>query len=481
MFSITHDPRTSVALAVLAALLGPSAHATPPSPAAAPSPAPAAVAVADDVPTDSLRLDDLDLDLRAPPLEERAAGRTGGQVRARWDGRLGDSRVSVQLRLLPREAFGIEEPDDVTSLGVGHMRESLEAAGKAFDALSSDWLEGRFGLTPYAHLVRGAEVELSGTLRKPVSDHFQLGFLIPSHGCAIEVACAPPLDEAGAKALRGYLSGAVRWSGPVRDAEWTDDECDERWNLHAPESAREDFKKPIRTKHYVILTNSSGGKLFAKKMEENYKKIRKVFPFDEVEGRRLMPVFLFRTNHEYYAFCEAVAGWSKGQAAASKGHAWKDYYATWYESPNDPVHIHEATHQIFANRLRLGGGGSWFQEGVADYMDSRPNDRNVVARHVEEGEATPLRDFIQLQSLLYSSGTDSRTGDRAHDHYTQAGLLIEFLRESRFGKDRFQDFVHAVGRVPRGDVAEIDAALRSVYGVDVDGLEAEFRAYCKKR
>ena len=33
-------------------------------------------------------------------------------------------------------------------------------------------------------------------------------------------------------------------------------------------------RKPIRTDHYVIMTNSSGGKLFAKKMEENYAKIR---------------------------------------------------------------------------------------------------------------------------------------------------------------------------------------------------------------
>ena len=28
----------------------------------------------------------------------------------------------------------------------------------------------------------------------------------------------------------------------------------------------------------------------------------------------------------------------------------KNFYATWYEAPKDPVHIHELTHQLFKNR-----------------------------------------------------------------------------------------------------------------------------------
>ena len=90
------------------------------------------------------------------------------------------------------------------------------------------------------------------------------------------------------------------------------------------------------------------------------------FDVEEVEGRKLMPVFLFRTPEQYYAYYSKRAGIPLDKARRSKGHAWLDYYATWYEAPNDPVHIHEATHQIFGNRLNLSGGGSWLQEGVAE-------------------------------------------------------------------------------------------------------------------
>jgi hypothetical protein len=69
-----------------------------------------------------------------------------------------------------------------------------------------------------------------------------------------------------------------------------------------------------------------------------------VFPFTEVAWQRLMPVFLFKDFDGYVAF-----GKKQGMedVADTKGHAWKDYYATYYDSPNDPVHIHEATHHGF--------------------------------------------------------------------------------------------------------------------------------------
>ena len=40
----------------------------------------------------------------------------------------------------------------------------------------------------------------------------------------------------------------------------------------------------FRTDHYLIMTNSSGGKLFGRKLEENYDDIAKAFPFEDVEG-----------------------------------------------------------------------------------------------------------------------------------------------------------------------------------------------------
>ena len=60
-------------------------------------------------------------------------------------------------------------------------------------------------------------------------------------------------------------------------------------------------------------------------------------------------------------------------------------------------------------------------------------------------------------------------------------LLIEFLRESKFGKDKFQEFLQTMGKVSRGKVDKIDAAFEAVYGVGLDGIEEEWIRYCKKR
>jgi hypothetical protein len=194
-----------------------------------------------------------------------------------------------------------------------------------------------------------------------------------------------------------------------------------------------------------------------------------------------MPVFLFKTPDEYYEYYAKQFESTEEEARKSKGVASGDWYATWYESPGDLVHIHEGTHQIFHDRLRLPGGGSWFQEGVAEFMSSTRNDRNVAASSVRKGKHTALVDFIKIKSLLWSAAEDKKGGDEAASHYDLAALLIEFLHESKFGKDKFQDFVHTVGLVPRNSPAAIERAVQAVYGTDLAGLDKQWVEYCKAR
>ena len=173
---------------------------------------------------------------------------------------------------------------------------------------------------------------------------------------------------------------------------------------------------------------------------------------------RLMPVFLFRDDEEYNDFCVQM-GMSRSNAGRSAGHAWKDYYATTYRSPNDPVHIHEQTHQLFSNRLFLSGGGSWFQEGVAEYVETSDNDRNVIAREVKRGRHTPLTEFMAIRSLLFRDEGASDDTTEAGDHYKQAALLIEFLREGKWGAGKFERFLTTVGHTRRNDMEALRRAF----------------------
>ena len=103
----------------------------------------------------------------------------------------------------------------------------------------------------------------------------------------------------------------------------------------------------------------------------------------------------------------------------------------------------------------------------------------MLARRADD--AGTLRWKGAVPSLLQSSDPDAPSGPEAGDHYAQAALLIEFLRESKWAKDKFPAFLHRVGRIPAKNRAEIEAALADIYGVDLAGLETRWVEYCKKR
>lgn len=396
-------------------------------------------------------------------------------------GKFQELDVEIQLWFLAASQFRVIEPDELVRV----VEDNQNGAAKG-DRAPLRFAPPRIvspgpGLTGYAALAEAELVKYVASSREVDGRIQVLTGLVPEYCFVVEVNSLAAPSEAQRKALVAWLETCATYTGPTRDPKWTKAELDERWKRDAPPKIVDELETPIRTAHYLILGNSSGGKAFAKKMEEYYSAIQKIYPFPEVPGRRLMPVLLFQTGDQYFEFYSKIAGVSLEDAQKSKGHAWRDYYATWYEAPNDPVHIHEATHQIFANRLFLTGGGSWFQEGVAEYMSTKPADRANVARLVKKGRHTKLVDFVKIPSLLMSAGEDKKGGDEAGDHYKQASLLVEFLRESKWRPEKFQDYLHAVGRVGRSDKDAIERAIESVYGCQLAELDAAWVAWAQKR
>lgn len=394
-----------------------------------------------------------------------------------WNAKFGEKRVFIDLEAW--DNFAGKEPSRITGRVQDHVR-SDDYEGPVFQFVEHKLLPGKFGFAPYASLLWGSMVERGTTM--DIASVWYFAGVTDKSAYLLVVQVEPTATASEQAQVLEFLAKGVSYTGAERDPKWTEDETQQRWDEDSAlsEKARKDFKL-IRTAHYLVMTNSSGGDRFAKQMELNYATIQKTYPFPEVPGRRLMPVFLFQDPNEYYAFCVKQFEWSMGEARKSKGVASGDFYATWYEAPQDPVHIHEATHQIFRNRLELRGAGSWYQEGVAEYIETKPNERNDIARRVKNGEHTPLREFMRLESLLMSS-SDDKSGDSAASlHYKQAALLIEFLRESKQYKEKFLDWLHAMGHTPDNDVAAIEAVFQRVYGLSIDQLDQELVKYCQKR
>lgn len=424
--------------------------------------------------------EELGLTITLPALTDLTTfGTPNEQWLAGWRGKLDGQQLDVSLRFFARDEHRFLEPDDVNEFIEEMQRDPSKGGVAHFQYDDVSLLPGPFGYAPYASYGH-ADVEHATEDRIEWS-FFALGGVLAGGSYSLQVMSKEALDEAQTKSVLEFLKTGVVYKGPVRDAKWSDADARARWEKSVPDDLAKEMKKITRTAHYIVLSNASGGDLFAKKMEECYATAKKLYPFDEIPGRLLMPVFLFRTPDQYYGFLNKSLGMPLDAARRTKGIATRDLYSTWYEAPNDPVHLHESVHQVFTNRLRLGGGGSWFQEGVAEYAETKPSDRGNAARDVKNGRHTPLAEFVQLKSLIFSTQVDSKKGDTAGDQYKLAALLIEFLRESKWGKDKFQAFVHAVGRVPRNDLDAIQKAVQATYGVDLAGLELQWIEYCKKR
>ncbi|MDZ4771606.1 MAG: hypothetical protein SGI72_00590 [Planctomycetota bacterium] len=405
------------------------------------------------------------------PLDEKV-----DQVRAGWSGNVGASALRIVLFALPKEEFGFEEPEDVSEFIRDDFRERVD---KGFAYSRTELVSGAFGCAPFAGLGFGPIHGKDGATI--TGDYFVLGGLLEGHGYSLEIVAEPSLDDASEGIVLEFLRKGVAYKGPVRNPSWTDAEVKSRWAADAPPNLAKKMEKPVRTKHYIFLSNTDAAKQMGDEMEKAYLAIQKMYPFSEVAGRRLLPVFLFANQTQYYDFYAKAFKTSVEEASNSKGVAYKDFYATYYDAPQDPVHIHEMTHQVFANRLRLGGAGSWFQEGVAEYICTKAPERTDAANLVKKGRHTPLAQLIAIDSLLSTGAGDVKKGGEAGSLYLQAAMVIEFVRESKWSKDKFLEWVHAVGNCPDNNAEAIERATKMVLGVDLAEFEAKYVEYCKKR
>lgn len=403
-------------------------------------------------------------------------GKNNTQRKGGWTGKLGASALTIVLYAMPSDEFGYEEPEDVTDTILENFRDNSD---KSFVYATTELLDGKFGFAPYGALGWGPIHGKDGSAI--VGTYCVLGGLLEKYGYALELIAEPALDPASEKIATEFLRKGVAYAGKARDPQWTAEEHKARWLKDAPPDLAKKLEKAVRTKHYIFLSNTSAQKQMGEAMEACYEQIKKTYPFTEVSGRKLMPVFLFRNPEEYHAFYAKQFKSTVEEAAKSKGVAFEDFYATYYDAPQDPVHIHEATHQIFKNRLRLGGGGSWFQEGVAEYICTKPSDRVDAANLVKKNKQMKLVEFVAIESLLWSAKDDKKGGDEASSSYALAALLVEYVRESKETKGKFLDWVHAVGVCPRKNLVAIERATQATLGVDLAGLEAKWVEYCKKR
>jgi hypothetical protein len=293
------------------------------------------------------------------------------------------------------------------------------------------------------------------------------------HGIELEVQIpldASPGTEGCARAVLESLDLL-----PVREEHgWTDPEVRDELRRCFPGKSF-DRLRVCRSAHYILLTDASAKDNVLSFLEENaVPSFHRLFPWvEQPKPGRLLEVILFRNELAYQEYCLAY-GLPPRMAERTRGHASGSHHATWYCSPRDPTHFHEAIHQLVASWMRLDGGGPWFQEGLAEYAEAifLPRNLHRLARNqVRSGTVVPLRRLVVLEDLLESEPR----GASPQDRYNQVASLIGFVRE--VWPERFRRFVEELGVQPPGDAALIEAALRRSLGLSIDALDVAWRAF----
>lgn len=243
----------------------------------------------------------------------------------------------------------------------------------------------------------------------------------------------------------------------------------------------------VRSKHYIIFSTASGADRMAKAIEEIYQAFEKTFPFEEPKGAPLLPIYLLKDHGQYTEWSMRSTGWDREQAARSAGHAYRDYFATYFTGGADATMYHEAGHQLVGNRLMLYGGGSWFQEGMAVYFEDKWTKSkrlsSVASGMIKSDRYTKFRELFDVPSLLHSDG-DSKRGSIAGQRYVQSGTIIHFLAEGKLKKNfgRMLDELRNYRRPQsKGDTVSDehmwDTIFRKAYGLDIDGVEALWKEH----
>ena len=270
--------------------------------------------------------------------------------------------------------------------------------------------------------------------------------------------------------------------------------ADPRWSPEREQKTIEQYFPPeerrdveiVRSRHYIIFSTAPGADRVAKSMEVIYEAFAQTYPFEEPQGEAPLPVFLLKDHNQYTEWSMRSTGWTREQAARSAGHASRNYFATYFTGGANATIYHEAGHQLVGNRLRLHGGGSWFQEGMAVYFEDKWKKSkglsSVASGMIKSDRFTPFRELFEVKSLLHTAGDDKRESV-AGQRYTQSGTIIHFLAVGPLKKD-FGKMLDALRNYRRSrdgetEVAETmwDKIFREVYGLDVDGVEAAWKKY----
>ncbi len=303
-----------------------------------------------------------------------------------------------------------------------------------------------------------------------------LAALLKKRAFSVTVTRYGTVDADTRDALVAFVRTGIRAKVLVHDPKrkgkraiaWLDDLLPQAFDVKK-------FKPVIRTKHFVVFSNSKLPRSHGKALERTYTRVREMIPFDEPKERALIAGIVFANRGEYVRFSEATdrSEWIVEQSA---GHAGSECFVTHTGAGVDTL-THEAAHALVSGRAFLIHGGSWFHEGLAELATTTDDQRREWAsRALDESRVVSLRELIRAKRMIEGVGRID-----GNDAYRQAALVMAFLRDGRQPEGAFTRMVHAIGMIRAKNADAQIAALEEAYGMSLADLDFSWRAYWRTR
>ncbi len=417
-----------------------------------------------------------------------------------WRGVRDGSAFTLDLRVFPRAAGRLEEPELVIELLRTTRRSPLWCCSRypseEYDAALVDRADadetrlgckqrrlraraalgavrsanGSYGFVPRCGVAAGPtyvyDSEQNAVL---VGARCVLAGLLPEHAWVVELDVTPPLPEVELAQLETLLLRSVRVACPPRSPRWSDAELQARWQrLHGDEIAP--TPRIARTPHFAIVGDASFGPSTLRFVERHYERVRAALDFEESADRRELPIFLFRTQAGYACVERSWHG-------PTLGLAWHDTSATWYRSPPDPILAHEIVHQLQRNRCFRVGGSPWFQEGLAEALSRPRYELRLLGRIWARHDAAASHSWLAESGAWILEGQWSFRGTELRA-YDRAGIALDFLRTDPATSGSFLRFAQLASACAPADRDGTRAAARAAFGRDLAELEALWRSRC---
>lgn len=229
------------------------------------------------------------------------------------------------------------------------------------------------------------------------------------------------------------------------------------------------------TPHFVVYADGVAVEdKFTRTLEEEYEFVKKTLSLREVDER--LPVYIHQNSALYSDFLVRFAGSPRAVAAESVSRGCPRYFATFFQSPDSPAILHGLCASLFQ---RASGvfGGSWFQEGVASYVEhawQHESAAELFAPNLRSGQFVHLAEFLRIPKLI--AERDAKGGAGASKNlYLQAGAFHEFLARGPLA-DKAPTLIASLAR-SRSTPEEAVARVAAVLGGSIDALEKSWVAW----